>query len=156
MKILMIDDMRTGSEWGDITIARDFFTGVRYLQEEEWDLLLLDHDLGPDSVKYKKEWTGYDVMQWLEMNPQYLPGRIQCISANPVGRKRIEVVIDKLYPLETPNEIEMDEMIDQLNDAVGDIIGGIFDKIDDEDGMKIINDFERFKMTLRGALRNVR
>ena len=36
-------------------------------------------------------------MCWLEENPKYLPGEIKCVSANPVGVKRIEQVIDKLY-----------------------------------------------------------
>ena len=94
MKILLIDDMRTyvGAE-----VARDFFTGLQMIMDGGWDLLLLDHDLGPDSVRHGKEWTGYDVMCWLEENQKYLPGRVQCVSSNPVGRKKIETVIRKLY-----------------------------------------------------------
>ena len=94
MKRLLIDDMRTIE---GCVIARDFFSGVRLLQECQWDELLLDHDLGPNSVKYGKEWTGHDVISWLEVNPRYLPGKITLVTSNPVGRQRMEAGIRKLY-----------------------------------------------------------
>jgi hypothetical protein len=93
-RILLIDDMRTFS---GCVIARDFFAGLQHLMDSDWDELLLDHDLGPDSFKHNREWTGYDVVCWLERNPKYLPGKITCVSSNPVGRVRIEKVVKKLY-----------------------------------------------------------
>lgn len=79
------------------TIARTFFEGVELLENNKWDELLLDHDLGPDSIIGEVEFTGYDIMCWLEEHPEYIPKKITCISANPIGRKRIEQVIQKLY-----------------------------------------------------------
>jgi len=92
MRILLIDDKR------DLTanrVARNYDQGIVALQQEKWDLLLLDHDLGDFS--HDKEKTGYDILLFLEENPQYLPKGIQIVSSNPVGRQRMQVVIDKLY-----------------------------------------------------------
>ena len=91
-KILLIDDMRTIP--GVTRIARTFEDGLAALKDGGWNKLLLDHDLGDESNPEK---TGYDIMCWLEANQCYLPGSIEIVSANPVGRKRMQVVIDKLY-----------------------------------------------------------
>lgn len=96
-KILLIDDIRTIE---GCRIARNYFTGLHLLRNQKWDELLLDHDLGPESTVRGVEFTGYNVMCWLEEHLEHLPKKITCISANPVGRKRIEQVIKKLY--ETP------------------------------------------------------
>jgi hypothetical protein len=76
-------------------VARNFTEGIEALKSEKWDLLLLDHDLS--SYVDGKEKTGYDVMCFLEENPQYLPGKIKLVTSNPVGRYNMQVVIDKLY-----------------------------------------------------------
>ena len=90
MKSLLIDDLRNIAA---DRIARTYDEGILALQEGPWEILYLDHDFGdPDERK-----TGYGIMCWLEANPEYLPGRIQIVSANPVGRKNIQVVIDRLY-----------------------------------------------------------
>lgn len=78
----------------------------------------LDHDLGACEVclegKSAEEWleaakyqsmpncshygTGYDLICWLEENPQYWPKKVPSVhSANPVGRDRMKVVIRKHY-----------------------------------------------------------
>lgn len=41
--------------------------------------------------------SGYNFICWLEEHPQYWPERIQVHSANPVGRARMQQVIDKYY-----------------------------------------------------------
>jgi hypothetical protein len=94
-KILLIDDVRNIERCS--RIARTYFEGIILLQLCKWDELLLDHDLGPCSVYKEREYTGYDIMCWLEEFPEYLPKKISCVSANPVGRRRIEQVIQKLY-----------------------------------------------------------
>lgn len=92
-RILLIDDCRNLK--ADV-IARNYEEGIRQLEfNGYWDVLLLDHDLA--SFNNDKEYTGYDVMCWLEANTEFLPGRIECVSSNPVGRQRIQQVIDKLY-----------------------------------------------------------
>lgn len=94
---LLIDDMRSNFNV-DIT-ARTFEDGIKALKDNKIDTLYLDHDLGFAHYgnDYSDEKTGYDIMCWLEQNPQYLPGEIVCVSSNPVGAKRIEQVVRKLY-----------------------------------------------------------
>lgn len=90
-KILLIDDMRDIK--ADV-VARTFDEGIKALKNKgPFTTLYLDHDLGDENPTK----TGYDIMCFLEENPQYLPERILCISANPVGRQKIQVVIEKLY-----------------------------------------------------------
>jgi len=109
MRVLMIDDIRKfDTEYicrfyqfkrGDtIRIARTCKQGIEMLKNRgPWDLLLLDHDLGL-ADPLKKELNGYYVMCWLEQaNPCYLPKQIKIISSNPVGNRRMQQVIDKLY-----------------------------------------------------------
>lgn len=86
--ILLIDDMRNLP--ADLT-CRTYTEGIAALRERgPWSLLLLDHDLGEDR-------SGYDVICWLEENPEFLPGEIRCVSSNPPGRARIEQVARRLY-----------------------------------------------------------
>jgi len=60
----------------------------------EVDEISLDHDLGDG------EMTGYDFMRWLES--QVFLGSITCVpkivlhTANPVGRKNMQLVIDSI------------------------------------------------------------
>ena len=93
---LLIDDIRT---LNCDKIARTYEEGIAALQEEKWDVLWLDHDLGfmHYGKDYSDEKTGYDIMCWLEEHPEHLPGRIEIVSSNPVGRERIQRVKDKLY-----------------------------------------------------------
>lgn len=93
-RTLLIDDVRTLNA---DRIARTYDEGIAALQEESWDTLLLDHDLGCFDEN-GREYTGYDVMCFLEENPQYLPLLdIRIVSANPVGRDRMQRIIDVLY-----------------------------------------------------------
>ena len=95
MRILAIDDAREMFQAS--VVARNYNEGIRQLQlNGPWDLLLLDHDLASFDEN-NKEKTGYDIMCWLEENTQYLPSKIECVSANPVGRARIISVCVKLY-----------------------------------------------------------
>jgi len=74
-------------------VARTYDAGVEALKDGFYDILYLDHDLGdPDPAK-----TGYGIICFIEANPQYKPGKIQLVTSNPVGRKNMQVVIDKLY-----------------------------------------------------------
>lgn len=90
MKTLLIDDIR------DIKadrIARTFDDGIFALKEQRWDVLYLDHDLAdPNPAK-----TGYDVLNWLEANPEHLPVEIFLVTQNPVGREKMLKLIDRLY-----------------------------------------------------------
>jgi len=90
-RILLIDDIRTFTV---DKIARTYDEGIA-AQEEKWDRLLLDHDLG--DFLDGRERTGYDIMCWLEEHPEHLPKEIIPVTDNPVGRKKILQVIRKLY-----------------------------------------------------------
>jgi hypothetical protein len=102
MRYLLIDDIRTfGSndipkpndfeEWEH---AGNFDAGIFALKfEGPFDVLYLDHDL----VEVDPLKTGYGIMCFLEANPVFLPKRIVLVTSNPVGRKNMQVVIDRLY-----------------------------------------------------------
>jgi hypothetical protein len=91
MKTLLIDDMRDIK--ADV-VARTFDEGIEALKNQgPFDLLYLDHDYGdPDPHK-----TGEGIMKFLEENSELLPVEIMIVSSNPVGRQRMQVIIDKLY-----------------------------------------------------------
>lgn len=91
MKILVIDDLKNVTN--ATKHARTFEEGIECLKNKFWDILYLDHDLGTED--HGK--TGYDIMCFLEENPQYLPGTINIISLNGSGIQRMRLVIDKLY-----------------------------------------------------------
>ena len=93
MKTLLIDDLRNIP--ADV-IARNYMDGITALKHQgPFSILYLDHDLGDYEEGVEK--TGYDIMCFLEVNPELLPKKIICVSSNPVGRQKIQVVIDKLY-----------------------------------------------------------
>jgi hypothetical protein len=95
MRVLAIDDTRELPEAH--VLARNYDEGLLQLERNgPWDLLLLDHDLASFD-KDGREKTGYDIMCWLEQNVDKLPKKIECVSANPVGRARIVALSVKLY-----------------------------------------------------------
>jgi hypothetical protein len=95
MRTLAIDDTRELPEAS--VLARNYFEGILQLEKNgPWDLLLLDHDLASFDENGREK-TGYDIMCWLEENKQFLPKKIECVSANPVGRSRITSLIVSLY-----------------------------------------------------------
>lgn len=62
-------------------VARTFEDALRMLRRFDYRTLYLDHDLG--EVR-----TGYDLLLLL-IKENRVPPRVECISWNPVGRKRI-------------------------------------------------------------------
>lgn len=104
MKVLLIDDQRTPvlikSQY-DIqvtSLASDYHEGIRLLKEGgPFDLLLLDHDLSSWTEDGSRELTGTDIMQFLIDNPQFLPKDIFLVTANPVGRMRMQEMIKEAY-----------------------------------------------------------
>lgn len=93
-KTLLIDDER------DIKadfIARNYADGITLLRTKgPFKTLYLDHDLA-SFTEDGLEKTGYDVMCFLEKNLHLVPKEIICVSANPVGRERIQRVIKSIY-----------------------------------------------------------
>jgi hypothetical protein len=105
MKTILIDDVRSID--ADV-ICRTFDAGISALKTlGPFGILYLDHDLGElsfdggeaftevDGHRYPK--NGYGVVCFLENNREFLPIEIRIVSSNPVGRRNMQVVIDKLY-----------------------------------------------------------
>jgi citrate synthase len=90
-KILLIDDSRNGN----YVIARTYDAGIYLLTSCQWDILYLDHDLG--CFIDGKEYTGYNILCWLEENHKYLPGKIMLITSNGAVREKMQNLINKLY-----------------------------------------------------------
>lgn len=85
-RYLLIDDQRN---YHADRVARTFEDGIVALQEEVWDILMLDHDLdNPDPTK-----TGYQICNWLEQNSQHQPKEVQIITSNPVGRDNMAAAL---------------------------------------------------------------
>jgi len=78
---LWVDDMREPPDTSWI-VARSAAAAIDVLRTGWVTELSLDHDLGDGR-------DGYEVAAWLEMHPALLPWRMDCHSANPVGRERI-------------------------------------------------------------------
>ncbi len=93
MNILLIDDKRESII--ATHIARTYIEGILALQSEHFGLLLLDHDLA--DFYNGKEYTGYDILCWLEQNQQYLPEEIVLVTDNASVRQKMQLVIDKMY-----------------------------------------------------------
>lgn len=72
----------------------------------------LDHDLAAEHYPWNctdippvGSGTGYDVVLWLEANPQFLPkGGVRVHSMNPVGRERMQRVIDRISNIRKSEE----------------------------------------------------
>lgn len=101
-RVLLIDDTRDETAPNIMMrvdlIARNYWAGRQALRElGPWDLLLLDHDLNSYDES-GKEFTGYDIVCFLEYSINSRPKDIKLVTSNPVGRSRMEVVLKKLYP----------------------------------------------------------
>ena len=92
MATLLIDDQRNLPA---DRVARTYKDGIEALREQHWDLLYLDHDLGDFSGVEGRELIGYDVACWLEENPQFLPDRIEIVTSNPAGRRKIQLALER-------------------------------------------------------------
>lgn len=93
MTRLLIDDCRlpgTGIIPEGVLVARTFREGIRLLKELKGmiDVLYLDHDLA--CFEGEQEFTGYDVMLFLEKYPDFCPKELILVTANPVGRDKMQ------------------------------------------------------------------
>lgn len=105
---LWLDDVRPPWKWGRLgwEWVKTGEAAIALLQTGRVTEASLDHDLAwehypqnglPESAK-SKSMTGYDVTKWLEANPQYWPqDGVTVHSLNPVGRERMQMVIDRHY-----------------------------------------------------------
>jgi hypothetical protein len=115
---LFLDDVRTPPAFGWV-VARTADEAIDYLKTHEVYFASLDHDLADEHYPWNaipnlpnqddwpehmnrypvqfKEKTGYDVILWMEENNVWPSHGVICHSMNPVGRQRINAVIEKHY-----------------------------------------------------------
>ena len=74
---------------------------IKMLNEEQWDVLFLDHDLGGmvgvDVGVYN---SGSEVARWLHDHPNKKPRTIIIHSMNPVGQTHMKLLVPEsvIYP----------------------------------------------------------
>ena len=77
---LFIDDLRIPAPRPDyqMYVARNYNEAIRALNQQEFDLISFDHDLG-------EEKTGYDIAKYIVENNIKIKEGFKIHSANPVG-----------------------------------------------------------------------
>jgi hypothetical protein len=95
---LWVDDKRPPEAYGfeGFTWARTSEEAIALLRTGEVRFASLDHDLGLESG------TGYDIVCWMEEHNTWPPDGVGVHSMNPVGRKRMEAVIERQYGRTVP------------------------------------------------------
>lgn len=99
---LFLDDVREAPEgWTRVVTFAQAITALSYHTVTEASL---DHDLGwcgqcatDSTCQCRCHFTGYDVICWMEENNVWPINGVRVHSSNPVGRKRMQVVIDRHY-----------------------------------------------------------
>lgn len=101
MKILVVDDVRTFEFCPDyitpdtvVKHARTPGEAMSLLDEEHWDEVWLDHDMGQDA--WGKEMTAMPIVKDLLKNPRDIE-RIYVHSMNPVGASLMVRMLGELY-----------------------------------------------------------
>lgn len=107
MAKLWLDDIREPWNHGCVgwTWVKTAEDAIELLKKEFVEEASLDHDLAPEHYPFSDvpesqytQKTGYDVVLWLEQNPEYWPKNgVRVHSMNPVGRQRMQVVVDRHY-----------------------------------------------------------
>ena len=78
-------------------VARNYDQAISMLTKNKYDVVSLDHDIASWN-KEGREMTGYDIALWLaerKHNNEYVPPEVFVHSANPVGVKNIQGVVDR-------------------------------------------------------------
>jgi hypothetical protein len=104
---LWLDDVREPWKHGHIGAVwvKTADEAIEILKTGKVDAASLDHDLAEEHYPWNcaelpgpGEKTGYDVVLWLEQNPEFWPQRgVSVHSMNPAGGPRMRQVIDAHY-----------------------------------------------------------
>lgn len=99
---LWLDDIRDPNEYGHIGWhwVRTAEEAVAWLiaYNVEVEEASLDHDLGFSRFYPTQQPTGYDIVCYLERNPELWPSKgVKVHSSNPCGAARMQQVIDRHY-----------------------------------------------------------
>lgn len=93
MTNMWLDDVRPAPDgWVQVRSVQE---AIALLQTGDVRRASLDHDLG-DYSQFGGD--GYRVVDWMAENGVWPPDGVQVHSANPVGRARIQGVIDRYGP----------------------------------------------------------
>lgn len=95
---LYLDDVRKCPP--GFMLARNYDEAIKLLETGRVQFASLDHDLcDEDILKTEgfKEKTGYDVVLWMKAHNVWPPDGVVVHSMNPVGRARMEAVIEQAY-----------------------------------------------------------
>lgn len=103
---LWLDDKRNPKNFEgfeDYVWVKTADDAIEQLKTGAVEFASLDHDLSEGQERAgacaeidvpEGEKSGYDVVLWLENNPDYWPvNGVQCHTLNPAGRQRMETVI---------------------------------------------------------------
>ena len=100
MKILILDDdFSRHKEFNkrligcSVTNVETSKEAIQKLEEEIFDIVFLDHDLGGMVFMQSGENTGFEVAKWLSENEAKQPRRIIIHSFNPVGAKNMKSLL---------------------------------------------------------------
>lgn len=82
-----------------VTIVSTVGEAISELEENKFDVLCLDHDLGQRTYvnSFSKAETGYLVALWLAENTERKPRIIVLHSLNPVGRENMKAVLPEAF-----------------------------------------------------------
>ena len=104
--ILWLDDIREPWKHGFLGAvwAKTAKEAIEILKTGTIAFASLDHDLawehypetGTNPKDYREQ-TGYDVICWMEEHNVWPALGVECHSMNPVGRAKIQMVIDRHY-----------------------------------------------------------
>lgn len=106
MTVLWLDDVREPWAHGYVgaTWAQSAAGAIDLLQSQRPDFASLDHDLADEHYPWNCKdietckGTGYDVVCWLEQNPEFWPPQgVAVHSMNPAGKQRMDAVIERHY-----------------------------------------------------------
>lgn len=97
-KGLYVDDERPlPKKYIGWDVARNYDEAISLLTKNKYDVVSLDHDIASWN-KNNREMTGYDIAMWLaerKQHGEYVPPEVFAHTANPVGRDRIQGIIDR-------------------------------------------------------------
>lgn len=98
---LWLDDLRDPNHHGHIgwTWVKTAEEAIAALQTGTVEEASLDHDLTVEQTlgRFSDEPTGYTVVCWMEEHNVWPPGGTRVHSMNPVGRARMQTVINHAY-----------------------------------------------------------
>lgn len=98
MKIFLDDERKIPNGWLGVKTPEQCISWLEKCAKENVVVkkLSLDHDLGLIDPNTLQERTGYDVLVWLENNLWAMPEEVIIHTANPVARRRMNLVLEAI------------------------------------------------------------